>query len=153
MEEASGVTRRAQGASGPRSSFFVPISVKLHLAAAPLHPNHTDTPSAHFDPQGRAGQNPCSPLHLASERLDEDKGRDEDEDEDEDEDTAAAGDEQHITTLLACMDPHSTRHLPHREEEEHSGCTSSPCPDGQQPQGLDGTGTEGGCSAPCHALP
>uniref|UniRef100_A0A803YLD8 USH1 protein network component harmonin binding protein 1 n=1 Tax=Meleagris gallopavo TaxID=9103 RepID=A0A803YLD8_MELGA len=91
---------------------------------------------------GRAGQNPCSPLHLASERLDEDKGRDEDEDEDEDEDTAAAGDEQHITTLLACMDPHSTRHLPHREEEEHSGCTSSPCPDGQQPQGLDGTGTE-----------
>ncbi|XP_052555716.1 harmonin-binding protein USHBP1 isoform X2 [Tympanuchus pallidicinctus] len=142
MEEASGVTQKAQGASGPQSSFFVPISAKLHPAAASLHPNHTGTPSAHFDPQGQAGQSPCSPLRLASERLDEDKGRDEDEDKDEDEDPAAAGDEQHITTLLASTNPHSTRHLPHKEEEEHSGGTSSPRPDGRQPQGLDGTGPE-----------
>ncbi|XP_042692221.1 Usher syndrome type-1C protein-binding protein 1 [Centrocercus urophasianus] len=92
--------------------------------------------------EGQAGQSPSSPLRLASERLDEDKGRDEDEDKDEDEDPAAAGDEQHITTLLACTNPHSTRHLPHKEEEEHSGCTSSPRPDGRQPQGLDGTGKE-----------
>ncbi|XP_042748102.1 Usher syndrome type-1C protein-binding protein 1 isoform X2 [Lagopus leucura] len=145
MEEASGVTQRAQGASGPQSSFFVPISAKLHPAAASLHPNHTGTPSAYFDPQGQAGQSPSSPLRLASERLDEDKGRDEDEDKDEDEDPAAAGDEQHITTLLASTNPHSTQHLPHKEEEEHSGCTSSPCPDGRQPQVLDGTGTEAPC--------
>ncbi|XP_031459967.1 Usher syndrome type-1C protein-binding protein 1 isoform X2 [Phasianus colchicus] len=85
--------------------------------------------------EGQAGQSLCSPLHLASEQLDDD--RDEDKDEDEDEDTAAAGDEQHITTLLACTDPHSTQHLPHRKEVEHSGCTSSPCPDGQQPQGTE----------------
>ncbi|XP_048783300.1 Usher syndrome type-1C protein-binding protein 1 isoform X3 [Lagopus muta] len=145
MEEASGVTQRAQGASGPQSSFFVPISAKRHPAAASLHPNHTGTPSAYFDPQGQAGQSPSSPLRLASERLDEDKGRDEDEDKDEDEDPAAAGDEQHITTLLASTNPYSTQHLPHKEEEEHSGCTSSPHPDGQQPQGLDGTGTEAPC--------
>uniref|UniRef100_A0A8C9FCS1 Harmonin-binding protein USHBP1 PDZ-binding domain-containing protein n=2 Tax=Pavo cristatus TaxID=9049 RepID=A0A8C9FCS1_PAVCR len=88
--------------------------------------------------EGQAGKSPRSP----GEQLDEDEDRDEDEGEDEDEDAAAAGDEEHITALLACTDPPSTRPLPHREEEEHSGCTSSPCPDGQQPRGLDGTGTE-----------
>ncbi|XP_072213706.1 harmonin-binding protein USHBP1 isoform X2 [Excalfactoria chinensis] len=86
--------------------------------------------------EGRAGQS--SPLRLEGERLDEDK----DEDEDEDEDAATAGDEEHVTALLACTDPHSTQPLPHSEEEEHSGCTSSPCPDGQQPGELDGTGIE-----------
>lgn len=146
MEEASGASPRARGAAGPQNSIVVPISAKLHPQ---LH-RHPPAPS---DPQGQAGQSPRSPLRLAGERLDEDEDRDEDEDEDEDEDAAAAGDEEHITTLLACTDPHSTRPLPHRDQEEHSGCTGSPHPDGQQPRGLDGAGTEGGCSAPCHASP
>ncbi|XP_032296911.1 Usher syndrome type-1C protein-binding protein 1 isoform X2 [Coturnix japonica] len=83
--------------------------------------------------EGQAGQS--SPLQALK---DKERGKDEDEDEDED----TAGDEEHVTALLACTDPHSTQHLPHREEEEHSGCTSSPCPDGQQPRGLDSTGIE-----------
>lgn len=135
MEEASGASPRARGAAGPQSSIVVPISAKLHPQ---LH-RHPPAPS---DPQGQAGQSPRSPLRLAGEQLDEDEDRDEDEDEDEDEDAAAAGDEEHITTLLACTDPHSTRPLPHRDQEEHSGCTGSPHPDGQQPRGLDGAGTE-----------
>ncbi|XP_040509676.2 Usher syndrome type-1C protein-binding protein 1 isoform X1 [Gallus gallus] len=135
MEEASGASPRARGAAGPQSSIVVPISAKLHPQ---LH-RHPPAPS---DPQGQAGQSPRAPLRLAGERLDEDEDRDEDEDEDEDEDAAAAGDEEHITTLLACTDPHSTRPLPHRDQEEHSGCTGSPHPHGQQPRGLDGAGTE-----------
>ncbi|XP_021234388.1 Usher syndrome type-1C protein-binding protein 1 [Numida meleagris] len=120
--------------------------------------------------EGKAGQSPRSPQRLPGEQLDKDEDRDEEEEEDEDEDVTAAGDKEHITALLADVarlhrrterlqrcpsryrhrqlqewhrtDPHSTQPLLHREEEEHSGVTSSPCTDGQQPRGLDGAGTE-----------
>lgn len=109
--------------------------LQVHRAhcLTPLHPKNTGNPPAPSDPQGQAGQS--SPLQALK---DKERGKDEDEDEDED----TAGDEEHVTALLACTDPHSTQHLPHSEEEEHSGCTISPCPDGQQPRGLDSTGIE-----------